>query len=146
MVLPWLAIGKASWYVLWRSTVYSYLCCGAVALFEGYRTKGDKVKIDAAIERFIISPFYVATLFVLVAMLFYTQGVGLVRATHAPALWTLIVLAVSLFSAQLLLEILESTFIQHDMFRLLKDVDAMRLFATAAVTYVFLVIVAFRTC
>jgi hypothetical protein len=139
MGLHWIEIAKGAWHVLWISTLYSYAACGVTAVIEGYRTKGDKAQIDPAIERFIVSPFYVATLFTLISILFYTVGMGIAHENPGTALQNVAVMAAVLFIAQLLLEILESTFIQHDVFRLLKDQDAMRLFGIAACIYVFLV-------
>ena len=141
MGLRWVEITRGAWHVLWISTLYSYAVCGVRGLIAGYQTKGDKKQIDLAIERFVISPFYVATLFTLISVLFYTTGMNVARNTPGTVLQNVALMAVLLFLGQLLLELLESTFIQRDVLRLLKDQDAIRLFGIAAFVYTFLVVV-----
>jgi hypothetical protein len=137
-----LQLAASAWLVLWVTTVYSYLGCGIVSVIAGSRYRGDRVEIDRAIDRYIISPFYMGTLFSLIAVLLYTQEVKVLHAVPGHAAVYMIALAVAVLLGQFLLEIVEGALLQHDILRIFKDHEAIGIFGIASLVYAAVIVVA----
>lgn len=127
MDIQWLFIIKSSWPIFWITTVYSYLACGIVGTLVGVKTKGDRERINKKLEEFIISPFYIATFFCLLATLFFWQGINIFRNIHHLPTIHMFIVGGIVFIGHLGVEILESIIIWKNPLRILEDKDALRL-------------------
>lgn len=129
MNIQWDLILNSAWTVFWVTTLYSYLSCGLVGTLEGFRTKGKMESVDAKIEAFVISPFYVATFFVMFCLLFFWQGLLVARAVPADLVVNVAAVGLAVFVGHTLIELAESTFVRKNPLRILQDHDALRLAA-----------------
>jgi uncharacterized membrane protein len=127
MTYNWHLILANAWPIFWITTLYSYIACGVVGTVTGIKTKNDKVKIDEQIEKFIISPFYVATFFSLFTVCFYAYGSEVANAIGDSAFTAVGILGLTVFFGHLLVELLEATLIRRDPLRMLHDKDAIKL-------------------
>lgn len=127
MGIQWLFLIKSAWPIFWITTVYSYLACGIVGTLTGIKTKGDKEKINKKLEEFIISPFYIATFFCLLATLFFFQGMNIFRSIHHLPTVHMFIMGGGVFIGHLGVEILESTIIWKNPLRILEDKEALHL-------------------
>lgn len=127
MDLKWNFIFSNAWPIFWMTTLYSYVAC----FFVGFRTaviaKGDKSNINEEIEKFIISPFYVATFFSLFSVLFYKYGSILKHNVMNNVFLNILAIGFVVFFGHLLIEVMESAFIRKNPLRILEDRDAIRL-------------------
>jgi hypothetical protein len=127
MNLEWKLMLLSAWPIFWITTVYSYAVCSVVGVITGIRTKNDKKKIDEEIEKFIISPFYVATFFSLFTALFFHYASEAKKMIEHYAFISILIIGLSVFIGHTLVELLEATFIRKDPLRMLSDQDAMKL-------------------
>lgn len=125
MHMNWSVIFSCAWPIFWITTVYSYIVCGIVGTITGIRTKHNKTKIDEAIEKFIISPLYVATFFSLFSILFYKHAKSLMLLIDHAFFFSTLALGITVFIAHFLVELLEATFIRKNPLRMLDDRDAI---------------------
>lgn len=127
MDIQWWLLLKNGWPIFWVTTLYSYFSCAVVGITTGVKTKGDKEKINKKLESFIISPFYIATFFCLLAILYFWKGIEIFHHVgHLPLLHMLI-MGLMVFVGHLCIEVIESTLIWKNPMRILEDKDAIRL-------------------
>lgn len=129
MDFQWVLILKNMGIIVVVTAVYSYTVVGFVGIITGFKTKGDKAIIDQNIEKFIISPFYVATLFSLLSVLFFWRGTLIMHQVQHLRHWHMLILGLMVFVAFILLEVVESFITYKNPLRILDDKDAMHLFA-----------------
>lgn len=139
MNFQWSLIFDAAWTVFWITTVFSYGSCFFVGLAAGIKTKGNTEVIEKTVDKFIISPLYVATFFCLVAILFFWKGSGLLHTAGNFTWIQMVVVAAMVFVGHILVEVVESTITKGKPLRLLEDAEAIQLLG------VYLVILALVT-
>ena len=125
--MEWGVVLKGSWTVFWITTLYSYASCGLIGVRTGMKTNYNREAIDAEIEKFIISPFYVATFFTLFAVLLFWQVEHVMQVVEGNTFINGLAVGLTVFVAHTILEVGESTFVRHDPLRVLKDHDALKL-------------------
>ncbi len=127
MDIQWLFLIKSAWPIFWITTIYSYLACGIAGTLTGIKTKGNRESINKKLEEFILSPFYIATFFCLLATLFFWQGTSVFRSIHHLPTVHMFIMGGMVFISHLGVEVLESTVIWKNPLRILGDKDALRL-------------------
>lgn len=127
MEIKWIIILKNIWPVFLITTVYSYLVCFAVGALTQFRAKGNRQRINEALEKFIISPFYVATFFSLLSVLLFEKGVQISAQIDHFVFLHVLIMGVMVFIAHIAIEVLESTLIWKNPLRILEDKEALQL-------------------
>lgn len=125
--MNWSMILEGAWTVFWVTTLYSYASCSIIGVKTGMKCQYNREMIDAEIEKFIISPFYVATFFTLFALLLFWQITHIMQAVPDAAVSHGFAVGLTVFIAHTILEVGESTFVRKDPLRVLKDHDALKL-------------------
>lgn len=125
--MNWSMVFEGAWPVFWVTTLYSYASCSIIGVRTGMKCGYNRDQIDAEIEKFIISPFYVATFFTLFALLLFWRISHVMHAVPDAAVSHGFAVGLTVFIAHTILEVGESTFVRKDPLRVLKDHDALKL-------------------
>ena len=139
MNLEWTQIGKAVWQIFWVLGAYSYVVCGIVGTYRSMQAKKagtgglNMDTVDKTLETFIVSPFYVGTMYSLLAVMFFWRGGSVMHSVAHNAVAHMIIVGVSVVLSTIVLEIIEASITKHEPLRVFGDRDAMRLTGIALI-------------